>query len=310
MCIVFVEQQGGARNRIGEVRIKTGFIGRVEEGEHPVVILLRDGIVAVIVAPGAFHRQPKKGPRRGVDAVGVVLHAKFLIDAAAFIGLAMIAIESRGQPLLARGVGEKIARKLPDDEVIERQISIEGADDPVAPGPEMIEPVRLIPVGVGIARHVHPFHRHPFAVGRRCEESINEFFVRIGRFVLNEGVDLAGRGREAGEIERCAADQSFAIRLPGWSQSFAFQSRKNKAVQIVPGPLFVAHRWNAGFFRWDERPMTFPLRALFDPSPDQGDVVGRERQIGLGRGHLLVRIGGRNAADDFALGGATGFDDE
>ena len=163
--VVLVEQHRRSRDGVGEVRVKPGLIRRIEEREEPVVILLRDGIVLVVVAAGALHRQTKEGAGGRVNAVGIVLHAKLLIHAAPFVGLAMVPVEGRGQPLLAARTRQQVARDLPDDEVIEAHVAVEGADHPVAPRPHVVRAVGLIAVRVRVARHVQPLHRHPFAVG-------------------------------------------------------------------------------------------------------------------------------------------------
>ena len=163
--VVLVEQRGGAGDRVGEVRVEAGLLGRVEEREEPIVILLRDGIVFVVVAAGAFHREPEKRAGRRVNPVGVVLHAELFIHAAPFICLAMQAVEGRRGFLIARGVGQQVAGDLFDDEVVEADVSVEGVDDPIPPRPEMIEAIRLVTVGVGVARDIEPLDRHPLTVG-------------------------------------------------------------------------------------------------------------------------------------------------
>ena len=49
-----VEEQRGRGRGGGEMRVKPGLIDIVEEREHPVIILLQDGIELVIVAASAF----------------------------------------------------------------------------------------------------------------------------------------------------------------------------------------------------------------------------------------------------------------
>ena len=71
----------------------------------------------------------------------------------------MEAVEGGGELLLDIGFGEEVAGKLPGDELVKGLIPLEGADDSIAPGPDLDRPVGLIAVGVGIAGQVQPVGR-------------------------------------------------------------------------------------------------------------------------------------------------------
>jgi hypothetical protein len=60
----------------------------------------------VVVATGAFQRQSEKRGAESVDAVGDILIAELLLDTAAFIRLAMQAIERRRKNLFVGGVAQ------------------------------------------------------------------------------------------------------------------------------------------------------------------------------------------------------------
>ena len=64
-----------------------------------------------------------------MHAVGNVFGPPFFFDAAAFIGLSMEPIESRGEPLLASGMSEEIPCELLGQKAIVGLIVLEGADD-------------------------------------------------------------------------------------------------------------------------------------------------------------------------------------
>ena len=65
--------------------------------------------------------------------------------------------------LVGRRVGQQVARRLPQDELIVRQILVERANHPVAPRPDMHLAIGLIPERVGVSSHVEPLVRHPLA---------------------------------------------------------------------------------------------------------------------------------------------------
>src|SRR5436190_4440796 len=106
------------------------------------------------MAAGAFHGETQERAGRGLHAVGVVLNAKLLINTTAFVGLTMIPIKGRGGALFARGPGQQVAGDLPENEVIEVDVAVKGADDPIAPGPEMIETIGLVTISVRVTRHI------------------------------------------------------------------------------------------------------------------------------------------------------------
>ena len=78
----------------------------------------------------------------------------------------MVAIEPRGDALIERRIRQQIARKLFDDELIERHVAVEGFDHPVAPAPHFPIPIHLVTVRVGIARCIQPAERHSLRIPR------------------------------------------------------------------------------------------------------------------------------------------------
>ena len=102
----------------------------VEEAEEAEVFLLRQRVVLVIVAARALRADAEERAPERVDAIDDVLRPVFLRDDAAFLALHVIAIEAGRENLLVGRVREQIAGELPRDELIERQIAIEGAESP------------------------------------------------------------------------------------------------------------------------------------------------------------------------------------
>ena len=66
-------------------------------------------------------------------------------------------------------LGERIVvtGQLLDGELIERQVFVEGVDDPIAPLPKAALGIDMVPVRVRVARGIQPIMRHLFAVIRR-----------------------------------------------------------------------------------------------------------------------------------------------
>ena len=118
------------------------------------------------------------------------------------------------------GVGQQVAGELLDDELVERQVAIERPDDPIAVGPHLAVVVEVQAVRVAVAGGVEPEAGHVLAVARRREQPIDRSLVGVGAIVGEEGVDLRRRRRQAGEVERDAAQQRDAIGLDGEASAF------------------------------------------------------------------------------------------
>ncbi len=152
----------------------------------------------------------------------------------------MVAIEAAGDFLIERGVGEHVAGKLLERELVERLVAIEGGDDGIAVAPHVAAAVILIAVGIGVTGGVEPTEGHALAIARRGEKAVHNFFVGAIGFVVQEGVDFGGSGREAGEIERDAADEGFAIGFGRGAQILFFEAGEHEGIDgiVHPGGVF------------------------------------------------------------------------
>ena len=238
--------RGQVEPRFGEPRpVAEGgavVLGVREEGEQPVVVLLREGIVLVVVALRAGERRAEPDGGGRVRAIDENFVQRFLgIDAALFVGH-RVAMEPARDFLIDGGVRQHVARDLLDRESIERQVAIEGVDDPVAVLPDRAAVVLFVSVRVGVPRQVQPGPRPPFAVVGRCEQSVDDPLVRAGRRVGQEGIDLVGCRRKAREIQRDAAKQRGFRRISRRRQAFALEPRQDEAVDRILRPAGVGDR--------------------------------------------------------------------
>ena len=131
-----------------------------------------------------------------------------------------------------RRFGKLIAGDLRFDEEIVGHVPIEGVDHPVAVAESV--GVRGLASGVelvvGIAGYIEPVAAPAFAVARAGQQTVYYFFERVRRFVGEEGVDLFGRGREAGEIVGGAAEEGALIGGLHRRESLFVQLRDYEAV--------------------------------------------------------------------------------
>ena len=131
----------------------------------------------MVVTARAAHRQSQPYGRGRFDPVDHVLDRVFRVDNAAFSVTPVVAIETTGDLLFERGVGQHVASDLLDRELIERHIVVERLDHPVTPSPHVALRVGLVTVGVGVAGGIQPADGHALAVPRRFQQPVNYLFV-------------------------------------------------------------------------------------------------------------------------------------
>ena len=152
----------------------------VEVGEEFVVLLLGDGVVLVVMAPRAPHREPEPNRRGGVDAIHDVLDGVFGVDDSALPVAPVIAVETGRDYLVQTRVREHVPGDLLDGELVKGLVRGERVDDPIAPAPHVAGRVGLVAVGVRVARRVKPADRHALRVAWRCQQPIHYGLVRLG----------------------------------------------------------------------------------------------------------------------------------
>ena len=153
----------------------------------------------------------------------------------------MTAIKAAGHDVVQRGAREQVACQLVDEETIVRQVPVEGLDDTVAVRPHLAIVVQVQAVRVAVASRVEPETRHVLAIARREQEPIYYLFIRIRRQVSEESIDFRGGRGQAGEIERCPAQQRRLVRFGGWLEAGGLQAGQDEVVDGIARPLNVHH---------------------------------------------------------------------
>ena len=126
--------------------------------------------------------------------------------------------------------------------------------------------------------------------------------------VGQECVDFGGRGGQAGQVERYAADERGPVGFGRRAETLALEALEHEPIDGIPGPLLVADLRKLRALGWDERPVLFPPGALLDPGADEGDLLIAERRTA--ERHPHGRTGRGDALDDFALGRVAGYNGE
>ena len=146
----------------------------VKEREEAVVVALRERVVFVVVALGAFERGAEPDHAERVDAVVDLVHASFLRVGAGLDVRGCAAVETGGNALRLGGVRQQVASELLDGELREWHVGIERVHDPIAIRPKVAEVIALEAVRVGVARVVEPRPRPADAELRRSQELVHE----------------------------------------------------------------------------------------------------------------------------------------
>ena len=195
-------------------KIQIGLLGVVQEGHQLVVLAMLDRVVFVRVALGAADSQAQPRGAGGGHPVGHRMETELQrIDAALLIEH-RVAVESRGDELVSRRIRKQVSRQLLHGEPVERHVGVEGADHPVAPGPDAPGAVFFVAVGVGVPGEVHPAPGPAFAVAGRGQQSVHPALIAGIAGVLQELLDFGRRGGQSDQIERHAPGQGVGIGLP------------------------------------------------------------------------------------------------
>ena len=102
----------------------------------------------------------------------------------------------------------QVRGELGTDELIVRHVFIERIDDPIAVTETLrIEPgLERVGLVLAVAGHVEPVPGPPLAVVGRGQQAIDHAGKCLGRLVGHKGFNFVRSRRQAGEVERCAAN--------------------------------------------------------------------------------------------------------
>ena len=308
-------------------------VGALKIAAQSVVILRRDGIELVVVAPRAAHRQPEEGLGEHVDLVGDTIgfitsdidgRVRRLHQVPESGALDRLVREQEG--LDARLLDE-ISRDVLRDQAVVGNVRIDRPDDvvPVAVGLGDGK-VLLVPPGLRVTREIEPVLPPALAeVGRR-EEPVDEVLESPRRVVRQERLDLIGRRRQTQEVEGDAADPGATFSGRRRKQSGGLELDQDVVIQRLSRPARVLDgRWRSPFHR-APRPVLppaflqierFGLRCPGGATAGIGRAEGHPAyqsfdlapaQPALGR-HLQVRIFVADRLDEAALLRLAGDDD-
>ena len=191
-----------------------------EDAGERVVVALGDGIELVIMALRTGNRGAEEALADSVDDVRDGL----LRDAFSSRIITMPALaEAQGHGAEEAFVQatarvharrEEVPGELFKDELFERHVGVEGADEVVAVAPGVLRRrVPLVAVGVRVMHDIHPVPRPALAEVRAGEECVHERLKRARRLVRRKLLHVLRLGRQTGEGEAQAAGQGACVRF-------------------------------------------------------------------------------------------------
>ena len=231
---------------------------RVKDRLELVVFLLRDRLELVVVAFGALERQAQQ---RRADDLDRALEHVVLVDAdlvriaVALAGAILgVAQEVSGDQLIDRLgwrtraatiAGQLVAGQLLADDLIQRPVGVERADDVIAisVGQRPVGIGAEVPVGIGVSRGVEPVLPPPLAVSGRGQQAVDQAFVGVQGRVMHELRDRLGLRRQAGQVEAEAADHGRAIGVGAEGQPALFERPLNEAIDRGADGIFGLGPW-------------------------------------------------------------------
>ncbi len=162
------------------------------------------------------------------------------IPRVAFVGV--VAVEAGGDARLGIVGPHLVAGDLLLHEAVVGLVVVEGVDHVVAIAPGIgTRSSALKPSLSAIARQVEPVPPPALAVLRRGEQAVDHFVVGVGRVVGDEGGDLFGSRRQAGEVEGGAAQQCDLIGGRGGLDLLGFELGENELVDGIARPRRMLH---------------------------------------------------------------------
>jgi DNA-binding GntR family transcriptional regulator len=205
-----------------------------------------------------------------------------------------------------------IARNLLADELVEREVLVESADDVVAVGPCVFaDLIHFKSMALGETGDIQPVASPTLSEMRGVEEVFDEFFVGCRLWVGDEGVDFLGGRREAEDVEVGASNEGSTVRFRGKGKALGREFLGDEVIQGdgdgeglqgFEGPVKEALVDGGG-------PVGVglgPWGTCVDPLAQQIHFGGREA-IAFRR-HLLFGVGGKNAGEERAFGALAGED--
>ena len=166
-----------------------------------------------------IERQPEPNRPHGFGHVHHIVDSIFFGNSPTFAIDHVIATKAGGKFLFQSGIRKHIAGQLPKSKLIEREVCVEGSNNPIAPRPHGSFVVPLVTVGVGVASCVEPIPCHAFSECTRLQKASNHFFVCSRSRICNKVIHFVYGRRKSRQVESHPPDQGPTICFESWLPS-------------------------------------------------------------------------------------------
>ena len=191
----------------------------------------------MVVALCALNGQPQKGRSHRLDATEhVPVETLFRKNGPPFKHK-IEPIEAGGDLLFPRGRLVQITGDLVATTAVERQIVIEGANDPGPVYAEVTVSVCVQSIGVGQTHQISPVARHVLTVLWTREQCINTFRIGIRRRVRIKRGELLKGWRQPRQVESQTTKQCTFIRHRIWLKRGGLEPGIDIAINRTVAPL-------------------------------------------------------------------------
>ena len=287
------------------VSIHRGLRSGIEEGEELVIFGVGDRVVFVGVTASAGHGHAEQNGAQGLGAVEIVLALEFSRDGSAFSGGGVHSHEAGCDVLLDGWTGKEVASHLPQNEIVEGKVPVEGAHHPVTIRIDAAFVIEVETVRVPIAHRIEPVAGLMFAVTGALHEFVEVTGVGILPVVGKEGRKDSWFGREAGKSQGRSSGQGGAIGFRGKGHpafGFFLQLSYNKAIDRVLR-IYICGRVSLN--RSDKGPVLGVVPSLLHPLGKNLAFVIRKLLFGISGRHGVFLVVDPN--DNLTLGGIRGI---
>ncbi len=158
----------------------------------------------------------------------------------------MESIKRRGQNLFLGSRRKQVTCQLVRQELVERQVAVKCANDPISPGPHVTVPIDLVSVRIAIAGHIQPVARQAFSNAFGTKQAIDKPFVGSFVAIVQERIDLFERRRYTGQVERDSSYDPLSPSFQRRRQAMSFEVDQDKIVNLVSKPRIILHRRDLG----------------------------------------------------------------
>ena len=221
----------------------------------------------MVVTAGASDRQPQERLTCDVDLIVDIVRTRLFRIGRAVQNLVEPQVRRAERRLERSSIlsdtlyGQQVARNVLTNELIVRNVFIEGADHVVAIAPRLpFVVVVLMTIRFGIANEIEPVPRPAFSIVRRCQQPFDHLLKGVGRFVVHKGLRLCRSWGQSDQVERHPSNQRSSVRRRSGLKSLLLEFCEQECIDRRLHPVLILHGGNRGTLHGMKRPEFAGLR--------------------------------------------------